>query len=64
MQFRFTTQNSFQPLTMTLVTTNSDVQPQDVVHLPSTGELAVSDGSRNGLTLLDLDLLQISRQYN
>ena len=49
---------------MSLVTTNSDVQPQDVVYLPNTGELAVSDGSRNGLTLLDLDLLQISRQYN
>ena len=33
-------------------------------YLPATGELVVSDGTRNGLTLLDLDLLQVSRQYN
>jgi hypothetical protein len=64
MQFRFSTQGAFRPLTISVLTSTDSVQPQDVVYLPNTGELVVSDGTRDGITLLDLDLLQVSRQYN
>lgn len=64
MQFELTTQGSFQPLTMTVVTNDADVQPTNIQFLGPTRELVVSDGSLEGITLLDLNALIITRQYN
>jgi hypothetical protein len=35
-----------------------------VRYLEPTGELVVSDGGFEGITLIDLNALQITRQYN
>ncbi len=64
MRFELATQSAFQPLTMTVVRNDPDVQPMSIRLLPPTGELVVSDGSLEGITLLDLNSLVITRQYN
>lgn len=64
MQFELSTQGAFQPLSLTVVTSDPDVQPASIQLLPPTGELVVSDGSLEGITLLDLNGLVITRQYN
>lgn len=64
MQFELSTQGSFQPLTLTVVTSDPDVQPASIQLLSPTGELVVSDGSLEGITLLDLNGLIVTRQYN
>jgi hypothetical protein len=64
MSFRFSTVNSFQTLVMTVVTETNDVQPTSARYLTPTGELVVSDGSLEGITLLDLNALTINRQYH
>ena len=64
MQFKFRTRGSWQPLAVSVVTNDPDVQPQAVSYLPITGELVVSDGSLQGITLLDLNILAVTRQYN
>jgi hypothetical protein len=63
MQFQLTTSGSFAPISLSVVTTNLDVQPQSVEYLAPTGELVVSDGSLEGITLLNLDLLAVTRQF-
>ena len=64
MQFRFSTKGSFEPLTLTVVTNDENVQPTAATFLPVTRELVVSDGSLQGITLIDLDDLVITRQVN
>jgi hypothetical protein len=64
MRFTFATQSSFVPLTRTMVTDNPDVQPVAARFLPQTGELVISDGSLEGLVLMDLAALAITRKYH
>jgi len=66
MRFTFATKNPFEPLTLNVaeITNDGDVQPTAVRFLPSTGDLVLSDGSLQGIILLDLDSLTFTRQYN
>jgi len=63
MRFELDTQGAFDPLTMTMITSDSNVQPTSVTYLDATGELVVSDGSLQGLTFIKLSSLAITRQY-
>ncbi|MEO7328340.1 MAG: hypothetical protein ABI193_07165, partial [Minicystis sp.] len=64
LQFRFTTIGSFTPL---LVDLSSDaktlIAPVGMTYLPSTGDLAVTDGSINGLILVNLSSVAVTRQF-
>jgi hypothetical protein len=55
MQFRFTTQSSFVPLFVSLADPEKsiNVRPNAVALLPSTGEVATTDGLFEGLFLFD-----------
>jgi hypothetical protein len=64
MQFQWSTVGAFQPLALSVVTNDPDVQPTSIRLLSATGELVVSDGSLQGITLLDLNSLIITRQVN
>ncbi len=63
MNFRFTTQGAFQALAVDLASSTKDVQPQALRFLSSTGEIAVTDGSINGLFLVSTQSIQVSRQF-
>lgn len=63
MQYRFASQGAFIPLVINLSTTTADIQPQSMRYLPTTGELAVTDGSLEGLLLIRISTLDITRQY-
>jgi hypothetical protein len=63
MNFRFTTQGAFQSLAVDLASSTKDVQPQSIRLVPATGEIAVTDGSLNGLYLVSPQSIQISRQF-
>src|SRR5262249_34398848 len=64
MQFRFSTSGSFVPLLMLL---NGDatslLEPQAITYVPSTGELAITDGSINGLIMVSLATAGFSRSF-
>jgi len=62
-QFQLSTQGNFAPLATSVVAGDLDIQPQSVEYLTPTGELVVSDGSLQGITLLDLSSLSVTRQY-
>lgn len=66
MRFTFSTKNPFEPLTLNVaeITNDGDVQPTAVRFLPSTGDLVLSDGSLQGIIMLDLESLTFTRQYN
>ncbi|MDC0745760.1 hypothetical protein [Polyangium mundeleinium] len=61
--FQFATQGSFRPLILNLASATTEIQPQAVTFVPSTGELAITDGSLEGLILLSASRLDITRQY-
>ena len=63
MSFHFTTQGAFQALSVDLAASTKDVQPQSLRFVPSTGEVAVTDGSLNGLYLVSTQSIQVSRQF-
>lgn len=63
-QFRFTSRGAFPSLVLSTETNDPDVQPQAATFLAPTGELVVSDGSLEGITLIDLASLAVTRQYN
>ncbi|EYF02805.1 hypothetical protein [Chondromyces apiculatus] len=63
MQFRFATQGAFVPLIVNLAAGGADIQPQSMRFLPATGELAVTDGSLEGLMMILPGSLSVSRQY-
>jgi hypothetical protein len=62
-QFRFVTQSSFPTMVIPLSTETTDLQPQAITFLPSTGELVVTDGQLEGLILVGVDSLRPERQY-
>jgi hypothetical protein len=54
-QWRFTSRGQFVPLTINLAQTTSSVSPQSTKFVEALGQLAVVDGSAQGLILIDLD---------
>ncbi|XXT23723.1 hypothetical protein WME94_19480 [Sorangium sp. So ce429] len=63
MQFRFTTQGAFTPLLVEL-SDNVELQPQAIRLVPATGELAVTDGSLQGLILLSARSVGVARRFH
>lgn len=63
MQYRFASQGAFVPLVINLSTSTADIQPQSMRFVPTTGELAVTDGSLEGLLLISISSLDVNRQY-
>jgi hypothetical protein len=59
MAFTWQTTGGFTPLTMSLATQTSAVNPQSIGYIPDPGYLTVVDGSTLGLTLFDLNSLGI-----
>ncbi|WP_437338365.1 hypothetical protein [Sorangium sp. So ce394] len=64
MQFRFTTQGAFNPLFIDLVRNKVELQPQAIRPVPATGEIAVTDGSFEGLILLGGNGAEVVRQFH
>ena len=63
-QFRFITQGAFKPLLMNLSSDEATlIQPVGMSYVPATGQLAVTDGSINGLLLVDLSSSSVSRTF-
>ncbi|MCC6559053.1 MAG: thrombospondin type 3 repeat-containing protein [Polyangiaceae bacterium] len=63
MQFHFVTQGAFAPLAVNLAGMTADIQPQAIRLVPATGELAVTDGSLEGLILINPGTVAVSRQF-
>jgi hypothetical protein len=61
--FKFTTQGAFSPLVASLIDETTDVLPETINYLPSTGELAIADGSLEGLMLVSTRTMQLNRQF-
>jgi hypothetical protein len=62
--FKFATNNSFAPLLIGLATDGTSlILPRSISYLPSTMELAVTDGSNNGLIMVSLATAQVSRAF-
>ena len=59
MTFSWQTTGGFVPLSMSLATQSSAVNPQSMAYLPEFGYLAVIDGSTLGLSLFNLDSLGV-----
>jgi hypothetical protein len=59
MQFTWSTTGGFSPLTLSLLTQSTAVNPQSMVYVPELGYLAVVDGSTLGLALFDLNSLGV-----
>ncbi|WP_437785264.1 hypothetical protein [Sorangium sp. So ce1097] len=62
MQFRFITQGAFTPLLVQLSDT-VELQPQSIRLVPATGELAITDGSLEGLILLSARSVGVTRRF-
>lgn len=60
-QFRFTTLGAFKPLIISLASDGTLIQPVGMAFVPATGQIAVTDGSINGLLLVDLSSSSVSR---
>ncbi len=64
LQFRYTTIGSFTPLLVDLSTdAQTLIAPVGMTYVPSTGDLAVTDGSINGLILVNLASVSVTRQF-
>ncbi|MDI1449677.1 hypothetical protein [Polyangium sp. 6x1] len=61
--FQFAVQGNFRPLTLNLASNTTEIQPQAITFVPSTGELAITDGSLEGLLLVSARRLGLTRQY-
>jgi hypothetical protein len=63
-QFRFSTLGAFKPLVISLSTEGATlIQPVGMAFVQSTGQLAVTDGSINGLLMVDLSSSAVARTY-
>lgn len=64
LQFRFITQGAFKPLVVNLSADGSSlIQPVGMSFVPATGQLAVTDGSINGLLLVNLSSSAVARNF-
>jgi hypothetical protein len=61
--FQFGTQGTFRPLIVNLAAQTTEIQLQSITFLSATGEIALTDGSLEGLILMRAGSLSISRQY-
>jgi hypothetical protein len=57
MQWTFSTRGDFVPLSLNLAATTTGLSPQSMFFIDSLGQLAVIDGSSQGLILIDLDTI-------
>jgi hypothetical protein len=63
-QFRFSTNQSFAPMLVSLATDATTlVEPTSVTYLPVTQEVAVTDGSLSGLIMVSLQTGILSRSF-
>ena len=63
-QFRFVTQGAFKPVLMSLSSDGTSlIQPVGMAFVAPTGQLAVTDGSINGLILVDLSSSAVGRTF-
>ncbi len=63
MAFRWTVVGGFTPLTANLAAQSRAVSPQSMVFVPQIGQLAVADGASQGLVLVSLDSVAVSRLF-
>ena len=63
MQLRFATSGGFRPLTVTLLSDTRNIAPVGITFVPPTGELAVTDGSLQGVITVNLASVQSARQF-
>jgi hypothetical protein len=64
LSWKFTVSGGFAPLTMSLSgTSGAEVSPQSMLFVGPFGQLAVVDGSSQGLVLFDLNSVAFSVNY-
>lgn len=61
--FQFNTLGAFKPLVVNLASTTTEIQPQSINFVASTGEIVIVDGSLEGLILLGAGSLNVTRRY-
>ena len=59
--YSFSTRGQFLPQVVNISGTSISVSPQSMRYITSLGQLAVVDGSQQGLILIDLDTVAIAR---
>jgi hypothetical protein len=57
MLWAFSTRGGFQPQTLNLAATTAGLSPQSMRFIDSLGQLAIVDGSSQGLILIDLNAI-------
>ena len=62
-QVRFITQGAFKPVLMNLASDGTLIQPVGMTFVTATGQLAVTDGSINGLILVNLSSSAVARTF-
>ena len=63
-QFRWISSGAFKPLQVSLSSDAATlIQPVGMTYVPATGQLAVTDGSINGLLLIDLSSSSVTRSF-
>ncbi|MBK7586436.1 MAG: hypothetical protein IPI67_40385 [Myxococcales bacterium] len=63
MQFSWTVTGGFTPLVANLAAQSRAVSPQSMVFVPQIGQFAVTDGASEGLVLVSLDSVSVSRLF-
>jgi hypothetical protein len=64
MAFRFTTSGSFTPMLLALTADATQlIAPKSIAYIPSTSEIAITDGSFNGLIMVSLQSAAYSRSF-
>ncbi|MEZ4310091.1 MAG: hypothetical protein R3F14_18785 [Polyangiaceae bacterium] len=63
MQLQFGTVGAFTPLSISLVTNNRNVAPMAITLVSPTGELAITDGSLQGVMMINLSSASVGRQF-
>jgi hypothetical protein len=63
MAFSWTITGGFTPLTANLAAQSRAVSPQSMVFVPQIGQIAVADGASEGLVLVSLDSVSVSRLF-
>ena len=59
-QWKFTTRGQFSPLVVNIASTTTAVAPQSMRFIDSLGQLALVDGSSQGLVLIDLNTVTLA----
>ena len=63
MVFSWAVTGGFTPLVANLAAASRAVSPQSMVFVPQIGQLAVADGASEGLVLVSLDSVSVSRLF-